>query len=86
MSGLPLNEYGYPQFSLAERSRRFVAIRERMRLRGLDAIIIRSDSSKMDSGSAEGRYLTHIGGKFDRPHLCRMSRRIKQSMNTSRWM
>jgi Xaa-Pro dipeptidase len=69
VSGLPLNEYGYPQFSLAERARRFAAIRERMRNRDIDVIVIRSDSSKMDSGSAEGRYLTHIGGNGEEGYV-----------------
>lgn len=53
---------GFPRFSRQERGRRFAAVRERMARHGIDAIVIRSDSAKWDSGSAEGRYLTHIGG------------------------
>lgn len=33
-----------------------------MKQKGIDCIVIRSDSSKWDAGSAEGRYLSHIGG------------------------
>ena len=40
-----------------------------MRREGVDAIIIRSDSSKCDSGSAEGRYLTHIGGNGEEGYV-----------------
>jgi Xaa-Pro aminopeptidase len=56
------SETGFPRFSRPERARRFAAVRARMTRQGVDAIVIRSDSAKWDSGSAEGRYLTHIGG------------------------
>src|SRR2546422_228574 len=69
MTGLPLNEFGYPQFSLAERARRFAAVRGRMKSRGLEVILVRSDSSKCDSGSAEGRYLSHIGGNGEEGYV-----------------
>jgi Xaa-Pro aminopeptidase len=52
----------FPRLSLEERDRRWAAVRARMRRRGVDCVIVRSDSSKWDAGSAEGRYLTHIGG------------------------
>ena len=52
----------FPRLSLQERDRRWAAVRARMRRRGVDCVIVRSDSSKWDAGSAEGRYLTHIGG------------------------
>ena len=69
MTGLSLNEFGYPQFSLAERARRFAAVRGRMKSRGLEVILVRSDSSKCDSGSAEGRYLSHIGGNGEEGYV-----------------
>lgn len=53
---------GFPRLSREERARRFAAVRARMTRSGVDALVIRSDSAKWDSGSAEGRYLTHIGG------------------------
>lgn len=53
---------GFPTLSWAERQRRFTEVRAAMRRRGVDALVIRSDSAKWDSGSAEGRYLTQIGG------------------------
>ncbi len=52
----------FPRLSIQERDRRWAAVRARMRRRGVECVIIRSDSSKWDAGSAEGRYLTHIGG------------------------
>jgi len=52
----------FPRLSLQERDRRWAAVRPRMRRRCIDCVIIRSYSSKWDAGSAEGPYLTHIGG------------------------
>jgi Xaa-Pro aminopeptidase len=52
----------FPRLSLQERDRRYAAVRQRMRDRGVECLIVRSDSSKWDAGAAEGRYLTHIGG------------------------
>jgi len=52
----------FPRLSLQERDRRWAAVRARMRRTGVDCLIVRADSSKWDAGSAEGRYLTHIGG------------------------
>ena len=52
----------FPRLSLAERDRRWAAVRARMRQREVGCVIVRADSSKWDAGSAEGRYLTHIGG------------------------
>ena len=61
-AGGALGRTGFPVLSQAERQRRFAEVRTRMRERGVEALVIRSDSSKWDSGSAEGRYLTQIGG------------------------
>jgi hypothetical protein len=52
----------FPRLSIQERDRRWAAVRARMRRRGVECVIVRADSSKWDAGSAEGRYLTHIGG------------------------
>jgi Xaa-Pro aminopeptidase len=48
--------------SLAERDRRWQAIRARMAERGLDCLVIRGISSKWDSGTANVRYVSQIGG------------------------
>jgi Xaa-Pro aminopeptidase len=53
---------GFPRLTRQERERRYAAVRDRMKQKGVDCIVIRSDSSKWDAGSAEGRYLSHIGG------------------------
>ena len=64
-----INEAGYPEFPREERARRFAAVRARMRARSIDALVIRSDSSKFDSGAAEGRYLSHIGGNGEEGYV-----------------
>ena len=48
--------------SLAERDRRWAAIRAHMAERGVDCLIIRGTSSKWDSGTANVRYVSRIGG------------------------
>jgi Xaa-Pro aminopeptidase len=48
--------------SLAERDRRWAAVRAAMAERGLDALIIRGTSLKWDGGTANIRYLSQIGG------------------------
>jgi Xaa-Pro aminopeptidase len=48
--------------SLAERDRRWSGIRARMDESGLDALIIRGISTKWDSGTANIRYVSQIGG------------------------
>jgi len=48
--------------SLAERDRRWTAIRAAMQGRGLDCLIVRGISSKWDSGTANVRYISQIGG------------------------
>lgn len=47
---------------LAERDRRWEAVRRAMAERGLDALIVRGTSSKWDGGTANVRYLTQVGG------------------------
>ena len=51
----------YP-LSIAERDSRWANIRAEMEKRGLDALIIRGTSSKWDSGTANIRYISQIGG------------------------
>lgn len=58
-----------PQLSLAERTRRFAAIRAQMKAMDLAALVIRSDSSKWDSGCAAGRYITQIGGNGEEGYV-----------------
>lgn len=48
--------------SRAERDRRWRAIRDHMEKRGLDCLVIRGISSKWDSGTANIRYVSQIGG------------------------
>src|SRR3954453_7645300 len=48
--------------SLAERDRRWQGIRARMAERQLDCLVIRGISSKWDSGTANVRYISQIGG------------------------
>jgi Xaa-Pro aminopeptidase len=50
------------ELSLAERDRRWRAIRAKMGEQGLDCLIIRGISSKWDSGIANIRYVSQIGG------------------------
>lgn len=51
-----------PQLSIAERDRRWKAIRQKMAERNLDCLIIYGNSGKWDSMTANVRYVTHIGG------------------------
>ena len=51
----------YP-LSIAERDRRWANIRAEMEKRGLEALMIRGTSSKWDSGIANVRYFSQIGG------------------------
>jgi Xaa-Pro aminopeptidase len=58
-----------PQLSGAERSRRFAAVRARMKAMDIAALVVRSDSSKWDSGCAAARYLTQIGGNGEEGYV-----------------
>jgi Xaa-Pro aminopeptidase len=60
---------GIPRLTQGERSRRFAAVRTRMKERGVDALVMRSDSTKWDSGSAAGRYFTQIGGNGEEGYV-----------------
>jgi Xaa-Pro aminopeptidase len=50
------------EFSMAERDRRWSKIRAKMAQGGLDCLVIRGISSKWDSGIANIRYVSQIGG------------------------
>jgi len=51
-----------PRLSLAERDRRWTALRQGMRTRGLDAVLLFGSDAFMGYGMANFRYLTQIGG------------------------
>jgi Xaa-Pro dipeptidase len=54
--------YPYPRFSLAERDRRWKAVREAMRRQNLDVIVTPQNSGHSADYQANTRYLTHCGG------------------------
>ena len=57
--------YPYPRFSLAERDRRWQAVRARMAEQGLDAIITPQNTGHSMDFQSNTRYLTHCGGGGD---------------------
>ena len=54
--------YPYPRFSIAERDRRWKAVRELMREANLDVIVTPQNSGHSADYQANTRYLTHCGG------------------------
>lgn len=52
-----------PQFSLAERARRWDGTRKKMKMAGLDALLILGNDTFFDMGLVNGRYLTQVGSK-----------------------
>ena len=54
-----------PKLSLQERDRRWLLIRERMVLDGLDCLLFVANDSRFDMGLANMRYVTHIATKHD---------------------
>jgi Xaa-Pro aminopeptidase len=54
--------YPYPRFSIAERDRRWRAVRELMREQNLDVIVTPQNSGHSADYQANTRYLTHCGG------------------------
>jgi Xaa-Pro dipeptidase len=54
-----------PQLSLAERDRRYAAVRKQMATRGLDAIILWGWPMMWDFYTANARYLSPIGGNAE---------------------
>jgi Xaa-Pro aminopeptidase len=57
--------YPYPRFSLAERDRRWQAVRELMRQRRIDVIVTPNNTGHSTDFQANTRYLTHCGGGGD---------------------
>ena len=54
--------YPYPRFSIAERDRRWHAVRALMRAQNLDVIVTPQNSGHSADYQANTRYLTHCGG------------------------
>ena len=54
-----------PRFSLAERDRRYAAVRKQMAARGLDAIVLWGWPMMWDFYTANARYLSPIGGNAE---------------------
>ena len=54
--------YPYPRFSLAERDRRWKAVRELMRQQNIDVTVAPQNSGHSADYQADTRYLTHCGG------------------------
>lgn len=57
--------FPYPRFSLAERDRRWAAVRKLMAERGIDVIIAPHNTGHSMDFQADARYLTHCGGGGD---------------------
>lgn len=57
--------YPYPRFSLAERDRRWKAVRELMRQQRIDVIVTPQNTGHSMDYQANTRYLTHVGGGGD---------------------
>jgi Xaa-Pro aminopeptidase len=57
-----MHEIKLPGFSLAERDRRYGAVRRAMAASGLDCVIAPQNPGEWDACQADARYLTSIGG------------------------
>jgi Xaa-Pro dipeptidase len=55
----------YPRFSLAERDRRWRAVRALMAARGIDVVVTPQNTGHSMDFQADSRYLTHCGGGGD---------------------
>jgi Xaa-Pro aminopeptidase len=55
----------YPRFSLAERDRRWSAVRKLMREQGIDVIVVPNNTGHSTDFQANARYLSHVGGGGD---------------------
>jgi Xaa-Pro aminopeptidase len=55
----------YPRFSLAERDRRWSAVRKRMAEEGIDVIVTPNNTGHSTHFQANTRWLTHVGGGSD---------------------
>lgn len=66
--GAPWNSdapFPYPRFSLAERDRRWAAVRALMAAQGIDVIVCPQNTGHSMDYQADTRYLTHCGGGGD---------------------
>lgn len=61
MSGL----MPYPRFSLAERDRRWSAVRSHMRAQNIDVIVLPNNTGHSADLQSNSRYLSHVGGGGD---------------------
>ncbi|HTI87027.1 MAG TPA: hypothetical protein VL966_10520, partial [Alphaproteobacteria bacterium] len=57
--------YPLPRFSLAERDRRWAAVRALMAEQGIDVIVTPYNTGHSMDYQADSRYLTHVGGGGD---------------------
>ncbi len=57
--------YPYPRFSLAERDRRWSAVRALMRAQNIDVIVCPNNTGNSTDFQASSRYLSHVGGGGD---------------------
>src|SRR5437870_11890225 len=57
--------YPYPRFSLAERDRRWKAVRAKMAKENIDVIVTPQNTGHSMDFQANTRYLTHCGGGGD---------------------
>ena len=57
--------YPYPRFSLAERDRRWRAVRDRMRQQKIDVIVVPNNTGHSTDFQSSARYLSHVGGGGD---------------------
>ena len=55
----------YPRFSLAERNRRWKAVREKMRAQKLDVIVVPNNTGHSTDFQSNARYISHVGGGGD---------------------
>jgi Xaa-Pro aminopeptidase len=55
----------YPRFSLAERDRRWKAVRAKMVEHGIDVIVCPNNTGNSTDFQANSRYLSHVGGGGD---------------------
>ena len=55
----------YPRFSIAERDRRWAAVRKAMSEKGIDIIVVPNNTGHSTDFQANARYLSHVGGGGD---------------------
>jgi Xaa-Pro aminopeptidase len=58
-----------PQLSLAERDRRYRAVRARLAERGLDVLLAPANTGRWEQQQADARYLSQIGGNATEPFV-----------------